>query len=86
MKTHIETPQVIPDAPENEVVDIRHLTPHQLKLLGMPHLAYIKPVFMDGAAAFAIHAADGSPMAVATDRDLAINAVVEHEMFPTLVH
>ena len=34
----------------------------------------------------AIHAADGSPMAVATERDMAIAAVVQHEMMPALVH
>jgi len=52
----------------------------------MPDLAYIKPVFMNGTAAFAIHAADGSPMAVAVDCELAIAAVVQHEMMPALVH
>jgi hypothetical protein len=35
---------------------------------------------------FAIHGADGSPMAVAEDRDLAVAAIVQHEMIPTLVH
>ncbi len=41
---------------------------------------------LNGAAMFAIHAADGSPMAVAEDRNLALAAIVEHEMIPTLVH
>ena len=35
---------------------------------------------------FAIHAADGSPMAVAEDRSLALAAIVQHEMIATLVH
>ena len=68
------------------VFDLRKLTQDQLAQLGVPHMAYIKPVLMNGTAAFAIHAADGSPMAVATERDLAIAAVVQHEMLPTLVH
>ncbi len=67
-------------------IDIRKLTPEQLAELGMPHLAYIKPVFMNGTAAFAIHAADGSPMAMATDCELAIAAIVQHEMMPAMVH
>ncbi len=67
-------------------VDIRNLTPEQLGELGMPDVAYIKPVFLNGAAAFAIHAADGSPMAMATDCELAIAAIVQHEMLPAMVH
>ena len=67
-------------------VDIRHLSLAQLAALGVSQIAYVKPVLLNGATAYAIHAADGTPMAVAGDRDLAIAAVREHEMFPTLVH
>ena len=67
-------------------VDIRHLTPVQLMQLGMADLAYVKPVWMDGATAFAIYAADGSPMALAADCELAVAAIVQHEMRPLLVH
>lgn len=67
-------------------LDIRHLTQDQLMQLGMAHLAYVKPVLLDGQMAFAIHAADGSPMAVAADCDLAVAAIVQHEMQPALVH
>ena len=68
------------------VFDLRHMTQDQLAQLGVSSLAYIKPVMMNGTAAFAIHAADGSPMAVAVERDMAIAAVVQHEMLPALVH
>ena len=67
-------------------VDVRHITPDQLQRLGIAQIAYVKPVMLNGAAMFAIHAADGSPMAVAEDRALALAAIVEHEMIPTLVH
>jgi hypothetical protein len=70
----------------SEALDIRNLTPQQLEKLGVPDLAYIKQIKMNGTVAFAIHAADGSPMAVATDCDMAIAAVVQHEMMPALVH
>ena len=66
--------------------DVRQITPDQLAQLGVSQLAYIKPVVLNGAAMFAIHAADGSPMAVSDDRNLALAAIVEHEMIPTLVH
>ena len=60
-------------------IDIRKLTQAQLMQLGMSQLAYVKPVWMDGETAFAIFAADGSPMAVAADCDLAVAAIVQRE-------
>ncbi len=69
-----------------EISDIRNVTQAQLMALGMAQLAYVKPVWMDGTTAFAIFAADGSPMAVAADCDLAVQAIVQHEMVPALVH
>ncbi|MBV9251250.1 MAG: DUF1150 family protein [Acetobacteraceae bacterium] len=73
-------------APERAVLDIRHLSTEQLAQLGMARLAYVKPIVVDGNAAFAIHAADGTPMAMAPDRELAIAAIIQHEMVPALVH
>ena len=67
-------------------LDIRKLSQMQLLQLGMEQMAYVKPVWMDGTTAFAIFAADGSPMAVAADCDMAVAAIMEHEMVPALVH
>jgi hypothetical protein len=67
-------------------VDIRHMTEQQLAALGVSQIAYIKPIFVDGAQGFAIHAADGTPMAVAGDREVAVAAVLQHEMHPLSVH
>jgi hypothetical protein len=69
-----------------EQVDIRHISIEQLARLGVSQIAYVKPILMNGAPAYAIHAADGTPMAVAGNRDMAIAAVHEHEMMATLVH
>ncbi len=66
--------------------DIRHLTVEQLAALGVSHLAYVKPVLLNGTRAFAIHGADGTPMAVAGAEDLAFAAIRQHEMVPALVH
>jgi hypothetical protein len=68
------------------VLDIRKLTTEQLASLGMSQIAYVKPVVVNGAVAYAIHAADGTPMALAGDRELAVAAILEHELLPTLVH
>jgi hypothetical protein len=66
--------------------DIHHLTEQQLAMLGVSQIAYVKPVMMNGTQGFAIHAADGTPMAVAENRDVAVAAIVQHEMHPLSVH
>ncbi len=80
-------PEAAPEQPQAPVrLDIRHLTVEQLAGLGVSQIAYVKPVMMNGAVAFAIHAADGTPMAVAGDRDIAVATIRQHEMLATLVH
>jgi hypothetical protein len=86
MKTVAEALGPAVDAVEDEKFDIRNLTQQQLMQLGMADLAYVKPVWMNGTTAFAIYAADGSPMAMAADCEMAIAAIVQHEMCPALVH
>jgi hypothetical protein len=66
--------------------DIRHLSVTQLAQLGVSQIAYVRPVIVNGAPAFAIHAADGTPMAVASERELAVAAIRQHEMIPASVH
>lgn len=76
-----------PEGPASvTILDIRHLSVEQLAGLGVSQIAYVKPVMMNGVRAFAIHAADGTPMAVAEDRDVAVAAIRQHEMLPSLVH
>jgi hypothetical protein len=66
--------------------DVRQLSPQQLAALGVSHIAYVKPVIVNGVHGFAIHAADGTPMAVAGDRDVAIAAIMQQEMAALSVH
>jgi hypothetical protein len=66
--------------------DIRHLTEQQLAQLGLSQIAYVRQVVVDGSPSFAIHAADGTPMALAGDRDVAVAAILQHEMVPAWVH
>jgi hypothetical protein len=66
--------------------DVRHLSEQQLAVLGVSHIAYLKPVEINGVQGFAIHAADGTPMAVAGNREIAAAAVAQHEMLPLSVH
>ncbi len=71
---------------QTRLVDVRQLTPMQFAQLGVKQIAYVKPVVFNGAPGFAIHAADGSPMAVAPQLETAIGAILQHEMLPALVH
>ncbi len=66
--------------------DIRLLSPEDPGRLGVAQIAYVKPVLVNGAVAFAIHAADGTPMAVAETPDVAFAAILQHELMPALVH
>jgi hypothetical protein len=73
------------DAPIN-LIDIRHLSAEQFSNLGVSQLAYVKPVMLNGARAFAIHGADGTPMAMAGNEAVALAAIAQHEMVPARVH
>ena len=66
--------------------DIRHISAEQLAELGIARIAYVKPVEVNGNQGFAIHAANGAPMALTAERDVAIALIVQHEMVPALVH
>lgn len=65
---------------------IRDISPDQLAQLGMPSVAYFKPVTIKGMRVYAIHRADGTHVGTVADRELAIAAVIENEMHPTWVH
>ncbi len=71
---------------EAVLFDLRSLSPEQLGKLGVTQVAYVKPVVVNGTAGFAIHAADGTPMALAGDRAVAVAAINQHEMHAVSVH
>jgi len=70
----------------SQAIDVRQLTPLQFAQLGMKQVAYVKPVVFNGSPGFAIHAADGTPMAVAPELETAIGAILQHDMLAALVH
>lgn len=65
---------------------IRQITPRDLAALGLSHVAYVKPVTVEGRTAYSIHAADGTEMAVMSDRDVAMSAIRVHNLEPLSVH
>jgi hypothetical protein len=82
IKTHDGTANFVPGT----VLDIHHISASQLASLGMEEIAFVKPVMTENGPAFAIHAADGTPMAIASDIKLASAAIIQHDMVPSLVH
>ncbi|WP_270937831.1 DUF1150 family protein [Falsiroseomonas oryzae] len=65
---------------------LRSLSARDFARLGAEDVAYVRPVIMNGAQAFAIHAADGTPIGAAPSAQLAAAAIRQHEMEPALVH
>ncbi len=81
-KTHDGSAAVNPGV----IFDIHEISVDQLARLGMEQIAFVKPVMTENGPAFAIHAADGTPMAIASNRPLAQAAIIQNDMVPNLVH
>jgi hypothetical protein len=62
------------------------MSARELALFGMQDFAYIKQVIVDGTPAYAIHAANGTQIAVLADRDVAFATVRQHDLEPVSVH
>ena len=82
LKTHDGSARILPGT----VFDMHKISTQELANLGMEEIAFVKPVMTDNGPAFAIHAADGTPMAIASDAMVAQAAIIQHDMVPSLVH
>jgi hypothetical protein len=69
-----------------EIERIRHMSARELALFGMQDLAYIKRVLVNDVAGYAVHAADGTQIAVLPDRNIAFATVRQHDLEPLSVH
>lgn len=66
--------------------ELKSLTPEAFAYLGAPALAYVKEVEVEGAPAFAVHAADGTAIAVFDNRDHAFVAAKQNDLEAVSVH
>ncbi len=57
-----------------------------LALLGLETMAYVRPILVNGRRVHVIHAADGTPLTIVSDRDLALATIRQNEMQPFSVH
>lgn len=71
---------------EMKSADIRHMSQEDLAGFGDGAIVYVKPIVIDGQEAFSVHAADGAPLALAINRELAFAAAIQHDMQPVSVH
>ena len=62
------------------------LSDNDLGRFGLEDIAYVKTVTLNGQKFHAIHAADGTPLTVVNERDLAFATVRQHDMQPSSVH
>jgi hypothetical protein len=70
----------------NEIERIRPMSARDFALFGMQDIAYIKSVTVNDVAGYAVHAADGTQIAVLPDRNVAFATVRQHELEPLSVH
>jgi len=73
-------------ADQQTPLDPRNLSTTSLEALGKGQVAYIKPVVVEGKEAFAIHGADGQPLAVVDEPDVALAVIRQNDLEPVRVH
>jgi hypothetical protein len=54
--------------------------------LGQGHVAYIKKLVTEAGTLWAIHAANGEPLAVMESRDVALSVLRQNDLEPTGLH
>jgi hypothetical protein len=66
---------------------IRQISQGDLAALGLQGVAYVRPFRTpDGAAVFAIYAADGTQLALAATQEIAVVTIRQNELEPVSVH
>jgi hypothetical protein len=69
-----------------DIGEIKHMSALELRHYGMPKIAYIKRVEVNGEVGYAVHAADGTRVAMLPDRALAFVTARLHDVEPLSVH
>jgi hypothetical protein len=70
----------------NQIEKLRLISPKEFALLGVQDVAYVKHVTVNGTVSFAIHAADGTEIAILPDRKVAFATLKQHDLEPVSVH
>ena len=70
---------------ESQRAALRHISEGELLTFGLNHIAYIRPVSVLGSTAYAIHGADGTPLAALESLELAITTARQNDLEPVIV-
>lgn len=70
----------------NGIEKMRQISTKEFAHLGMQDVAYIRSLIVNDEPVFAIYAADGTQVAVMSNRDVAVATVRQHELEPLSVH
>jgi hypothetical protein len=62
------------------------MSDRDMAALGLQEVAYVKPVSTANGVAYAVHAADGTEIAVMANRDVAFAAIRQNDLRPVSVH
>lgn len=65
---------------------LREMSPADLAALGLQGVAYVKPVVVDGTAAYAVFAADGRQAGILPTHAAALVAIRENGLEPVSLH
>ena len=65
---------------------LRTLSSQDFLEFGMQHVAYVKPVYVEGGTAYAIHAANGTPLSVMDTLDEALLMIRHNDLDAIAVH
>jgi hypothetical protein len=69
-----------------QIERMRQMSAHELALFGIQDMAYVKRVLVNDVVGYAVHAADGTQIAVLPDRNVAFATVRQHDLEPLSVH
>jgi hypothetical protein len=69
-----------------EGIGFKILTGREWAEFGVNDVAYLKPIMLQGEQRYAIHAANGTPLAVMDNRDVAYAAIRQNELEPVSLH
>jgi hypothetical protein len=65
---------------------LRELSENDFLAFGVNTLAYLKPAVLNGQEIYAIHAADGSQLALVANREVGFAAMMQHDLEPVALH
>lgn len=65
---------------------LKNISTRDFLNFGVQQVAYIRPVMVENKTAYAIHAADGTPLSVMESMDTAVIVVRHNELEPVTLH